>query len=225
MLIFTACKRSLRRLCFYTCLSFILFAGGLPDQVHPPGTRYTPLWSRHTPPRTRYTPQDQAPPPEQTPPRADTPLGPGTPPSGADTPPRPGTPPRTRHPPTRHPPEQTPPWSRYPPGTRYTPQSRHPSEQTPPWSRHPPGTRYTPQSRPPQDQVHPPGSEHAGRYGQRAGGPHPTGMQSCFPENHTTNTNNNTLKPLLIFVITQASCGPFLYRRKASFSELISYNV
>ena len=25
-----------------------------------------------------------------------------------------------------------------------------------------------------------PGTEHAGRYGQRAGGTHPTGMQSCF---------------------------------------------
>ena len=25
----------------------------------------------------------------------------------------------------------------------------------------------------------PPGAEHAGRYGQRAGGTHPTGMQSC----------------------------------------------
>ena len=27
---------------------------------------------------------------------------------------------------------------------------------------------------------HPPGAEHTGRYGQRAGGMHPTGMQSCF---------------------------------------------
>ena len=26
----------------------------------------------------------------------------------------------------------------------------------------------------------PPGAEHAGRYGQRAGGTHPTGMQSCI---------------------------------------------
>ena len=31
----------------------------------------------------------------------------------------------------------------------------------------------TPRSR------HPPATEHAGRYGQRAGGTHPTGMQSC----------------------------------------------
>ena len=43
-------------------------------------------------------------------------------------------------------------------------------EQTPPppQSRHPPGSRHPP----------PPGAEHAGRYGQRAGGTHPNGMQS-----------------------------------------------
>ena len=94
---------SLRRLCFYPCLSFILFIGGEyltryppPDQVHPPGPGT---------PQTRYTP------------------------------PGPGTPLRTRYPPD--------------------------------------------QVHPRQDQVHPPGAEHAGRYGQRAGGPHPTGMQSC----------------------------------------------
>ena len=39
---------------------------------------------------------------------------------------------------------------------------RHPPEQTPAWSRHPPC------------------AVHAGRYGQQAGGMHPTGMQSCF---------------------------------------------
>ena len=38
---------------------------------------------------------------------------------------------------------------------------------------HPPGAD-TPLSRHPQ-----PSAEHAGRYGQRAGGTHPTGMQSC----------------------------------------------
>ena len=39
---------------------------------------------------------------------------------------------------------------------------------------------------PPTDQA-PPGTEHAGRYGQRAGGMHPTGMQSCYllPQNHS----------------------------------------
>ena len=45
-----------------------------------------------------------------------------------------------------------------------------------PWSRHPPprGTRH-----PPRDQA-PPCTVHAGRFGQQAGGMHPTGMQSCF---------------------------------------------
>ena len=32
---------------------------------------------------------------------------------------------------------------------------------------------------PPGPGTPPPGAEHAGRYGQRAGGMHPTGMQSC----------------------------------------------
>ena len=41
---------------------------------------------------------------------------------------------------------------------------------------HPPRTRHhLPGTRHP-----PPGAEHAGRYGQRAGGMHPTGMQSCL---------------------------------------------
>ena len=31
----------------------------------------------------------------------------------------------------------------------------------------------------PPRQVHPPGAVHAGRYGQQAGGTHPTGMHSC----------------------------------------------
>ena len=42
------------------------------------------------------------------------------------------------------------------------PGSRHPSDQASPRSRHPPG------------------AVHAGRYGQQAGGTHPTGMHSCF---------------------------------------------
>ena len=74
------------------------------------------------------------------------------------------------------------PWVQvHPPGTRYTPQDQVPSGPgTPPM----PGTRYTP-----HDQVHPPplgpgtsppGAVHAGRYGQQAGGTHPTGMHSCL---------------------------------------------
>ena len=78
----TTRKRSLRRLCFYTCLSVILFTGG-------------GYLGRSTP-------------------------GPGT----------------------------------------------------PPWPGTPPG-RYTP------GQVHPPRAVHAGRYGQQAGGTHPTEMHSC----------------------------------------------
>ena len=76
--------------------------------------------------------------------------------------------PHTPPPQSRHPPP-----SRHPPGAD-TPQSRHPPQaDTPPradtpWSRHPP-----PRSR------HLPPGEHAVRYGQRAGGTHPTGMQSC----------------------------------------------
>ena len=93
----------------------ILFTGGVPDQVLPPGTRYTPQdqvppqpgtppgtryppgpgtppWARHThTPQTRYTPHDQVHPP------------------GSGTPPGPGTPPWD---------QVNPPGTRYPPGTR-----------------------------------------------------------------------------------------------------------
>ena len=58
-------------------------------------------------------------------------------------------------------PQTRPPGTRYPPGTRKSPWTRHPPDQALPWDQEPPGT------------------EHAGRYGQRAGGMHPTGMQSC----------------------------------------------
>ena len=101
------------------------------------------------------------------PPRVDTPLE-QTPP-GSRHPPGADTPPGSRHPLGADPPQQTPPGSQTPPGAD-TPweQTHTPREQTPP-------TADTPQSR------HlPPGAEHAGRYGQRAGGTHPTGMQSCF---------------------------------------------
>ena len=52
----------------------------------------------------------------------------------------------------------------------------------PPDQVHPPGARYTPPGpgTPPLGPGTPPGAEHAGRYGQRAGGTHPTGMQSCL---------------------------------------------
>ena len=92
---------------------------------------------------------DTTPPPHQA-------KGPGTP--LEQTPPGPGTP-RAGTAPTL---EQTCPQTRHPPPNRY-PQSRHPQEQAPPPSRHPP----------------PSCAVHAGRYGQQAGGMHPTGMQCC----------------------------------------------
>ena len=146
-----------------------------------PGTKNTPIPEPGTS-QTRYTPQDQVQPPwDQV-----HPLEPA------------------RYTPK----DQLPsPWTRYTPGTRYTPRpgtppwTRYtPQDQVhPPGPGIPPGTRYTPwdQVHTPRDQVHPldqvhphqvhppipgtpPGTEHAGRYGQRAGGTHPTGMQSCL---------------------------------------------
>ena len=82
--IIMARKRSLRRLCFYTYLSVILFTGGggsasvhariadPQEQTLPPGA--------DTPPRSRHPPQ------EQNPLGADPP-GADTSPQGADTPP------------------------------------------------------------------------------------------------------------------------------------------
>ena len=102
--VITARKRSLRRLCFYTYLSVILFTVGEYLGRNPPGIWYIPQ-NRYTP-GTRYIPP-----------------GPGYP-SG------PGTPPHL-----------------------------HPGPGTPP----PPG----------------PGTPPA-RYGQQAGGTHPTGMHSCL---------------------------------------------
>ena len=63
----------------------------------------------------------------------------------------------------------------YPPGSRHPPGGRHP----------PPPGADSPRSRHPQEQNHPgaephPGAEHAGRYGQGAGGTHPTRIQSCL---------------------------------------------
>ena len=56
--IITARKRSLRRLCFYLCLSVILFTGGgwsasVHAGIHPPGADH--------PPRSRHSPTDQTP--------------------------------------------------------------------------------------------------------------------------------------------------------------------
>ena len=72
-------------------------------------------------------------------------------------------------------------WDTLPPGAE-TPHSRYPLKQMPqsrhPPSRHPPRAENPP-SRHPREQT-PPGTEHAGRYGQCAGGTHPIGIQSCL---------------------------------------------
>ena len=56
----------------------------------------------------------------------------------------------------------------------------------PPWADtpYPPGSPPTPEQTPPHEQI-PAGADtplavHAGRYGQQAGGTHPTGMHTCF---------------------------------------------
>ena len=53
-----------------------------------------------------------------------------------------------------------------------------PPDQAPPRTRHPPGTPWETETSHLREQT-PPGAVHAGRYGQRAGDMHPTGMQSC----------------------------------------------
>ena len=75
------------------------------------------------------------------------------------------TPHPSRYAPSRYmpPPRQEPPWQ------------VHPLAGTPAWAGTPPG-RYTPR----QVHPHPLGAVHDGRYGQQAGGMHPTGMYSCF---------------------------------------------
>ena len=71
----TARKCSLQRLCFYMCLSVILFTGGSASVhagiPHPPGTRHPP-WSRHPSPRAD-TPRD--PPPGSRHPQEQSMLG------------------------------------------------------------------------------------------------------------------------------------------------------
>ena len=75
-----------------------------------------------------------------------------------------------RNPPGQvHPPAGTTPRQVHPPGPGTPPRPGTPPGQVPP------GPGYTP-----PDQVHPPGAVHAGRYGQQAGGTHPTGMHSCY---------------------------------------------
>ena len=51
----------------------------------------------------------------------------------------------------------------------------HPQDQAPAWEQ-----THTPGPGTPQEQTTPPHTEHARRYGQRAGGTHTTEMQSCL---------------------------------------------
>ena len=83
------------------------------------------------------------------------------------------------------PPKQTPPGADTP-GSRHLPGADTPwgadtpQEQTPPSpDQTPPGADTPLGADTPWEQT-PPRAEHAGRYGQRAGGTHPTGMQSCY---------------------------------------------
>ena len=84
---------------------------------------------------------------------------------------------------------------RHPPGTKPPPQTDHPPQEqtgTPLRTRYPPdqagtplppGTRHNPPGPgtiPGPGTLPPPRAEHTGRYGERAGGMHPTGMQSCW---------------------------------------------
>ena len=88
----------------------------------------------------------------------------------------------------------------YPPTQEQaTPPGAEPLEQAsprrrPPRAGTPPGSR-PPWSRPPRagtpPGADPPTAEHAGRYGQRTGGTHPTGMQSCFVLNSLESLSQN----------------------------------
>ena len=79
------------------------------------------------------------------------------------------------------PPDQAPPWNRHPPGPG-PPRPGTPPDQPPP---PPEQTPSRDQATRPQEQTPlgadtpPPCAVHAVKYGQQAGGMHPTGMQSC----------------------------------------------
>ena len=172
-------------------VSVILFTGGVSGQTPlpradtpSPGQTPPPPWSRHTP-QTRHLSPDQTPPPwsacweiwatrEQyasywnailLPPT--TKLGQGyvftgmcdSVHRGVSASVHAGIPP---------------PWEQTPPPPEQTPRSRHPSEADTPRADISPGADT------PLPGADTPGTEHAGRYGQRAGGTHPTGMQSCY---------------------------------------------
>ena len=71
-------------------------------------------------------------------------------------------------------------WDTTPLGADTPPGADPPGTSDPPGSRHPPGSDPPLGPGTPQDQTPPCCAVHAGRYGQQAGGMHPTGMQSRF---------------------------------------------
>ena len=78
---------------------------------------------------------------------------------------------------TTTPREQTPPR----PGNPRAETPQQPPQGADPPSSRPPQTRHTPL---PPGADSPIGAEHAGRYGQCVGDTHPTGMQSCTPDDY-----------------------------------------
>ena len=75
-----------------------------------------------------------------------------------------------------------------------------------------------PEQTPPGPGTPPPGAEHAGRYGQRAGGTHPTGMQSCL-SNFRKNPMNRSAKGLDPPTIMKGNVQNF----QASFASMVDY--
>ena len=72
-----------------------------------------------------------------------------------------------------HPPRSSPPEQAAPPQEQTPPRAGTPPEKAPPQEQTPPRADTPPEQAPSR-------AEHAGRYGQCAGGTHPTGMQSCL---------------------------------------------
>ena len=132
------------------------------------------------------------------------------------------------------PPDQVHPLGRHPPGTRYTPRSdtplgryppgRHPlglstlpwlGLSTPPWlglSTPPPaGTKYTPLAGtkyiPLAGTKYNPPADHGERYGQHAGGTHPTGMKFCSRSNRNIPCSDMLFNS---FQYLEALCNQFV---------------
>ena len=82
---------------------------------------------------------------------------------------------------------------------------------TPPGQVHPPG-----QVLHPPGQVHPPGRyTPPPRYGQRVGGMHPTGMQSCYMYSYG-------LEPKRIFTARNSSCEKVIFSQACDFHKCVS---